>query len=378
MNSDKFIPLMEKLKNADPIDYGKTIDYIVQEFNKSRIEAKDIIKDKISDHGQLINAIQEKIGKEMGIPVGYDGKYKSALTVGDSILIPVEKVRNLGIWVARQLKIMKPAEHESSRNIDFVKLTLKKIEKATKKYSSDEEFKKEYSRMKLKKGFNSISYDASDLSTLNKVFGGVFGVGFGALDAYNLTMNKTNGDEKSAWQKVRERFSQDISRILVSGWFVGGSNSTFREFNNASLPNSAILTIGNVSAYEAATRLSVGAPILLKTREQLTKMEKENSERKGFVGWWYKNVSKLTGKKPIKISKPDKTTQNKPSSTPVIAGKTPVQNLKPQTGTSLNQINKSILDSNQAGSIYSSHFKIMEQEKQKGLINASNNNKTVK
>ncbi len=328
---------------------------------------KDLVDAKLDLLANIAEGAKDSINKKYFLKegehyyLGLNGKASVGKKIVDSVFFPVKWGLNLGKEavnvfapntfntekykdIARAkvlLGLVDDAIKSSNVKIDGIeaekihklfesgneKELAKKIRNLLKPENKDalKLVQEEYGRLHGNKINSDKSFDASKLGSYNKVLGSALAAGFYALDVWNLSMKDSNGDYNASFQKVRERVVQDSTRVGISSWFVAASNSLFSKWNNGSIFGAATLTAGNVSAYESATRLSVGMPLRKHNQKELIEIDEKHRKQKGPLGTYYKVMSRLTGKKPLSA----KIKNNEPPQMPLYAS-----NLNNQVDTS--------------------------------------------
>lgn len=128
------------------------------------------------------------------------------------------------------------------------------------------------------------------------------------LDNYNRVMIDSQGeDKKLAKQKAKERTIQRIVRVAYGTCIINLFNGIFAKQFNASLLGAQAVNTMNTFTIETLERTSVGLPLHEATREEIIEKDNENLDAKGVKGFYYKLMSKLTGKKSISEMKADKS-----------------------------------------------------------------------
>ncbi|MEI7475569.1 MAG: hypothetical protein WCK67_12410 [bacterium] len=228
------------------------------------------------------------------------------------------------LYEIRQATIKASEEEPASVTTDNIRHIFSKLNYEIKKTDSsltpekrNEYLKEQFTRVLGNNGVdgwnktNAQSYSSTELSTWMKVLGSGLSAFFLVSDAYNLVMEKTGGkDQKLAQQKAQERAVQEVSRNLFSSYFVKGTNELFKPLYNSNLIGQTLITVGNVTGYEALTRAAVGIPITTKTREEILKADAANAAKTGFWGGYFKFMSYVTGKKSLssRVNKPEAKT----------------------------------------------------------------------
>lgn len=252
------------------------------------------------------------------------------------------------IFMQSMDKIMKKSDSISTRT-QPLKIQLKALEDKLKLATKQEEITNiqetitglakqildiekefgDYVKKSIQGSFNGISksgYSNTDLAMLTKLVSSVITSYFLVADNYNMVMIKSDGKDKDgSFQKAQERVVQRLSAIFYQTMFMNWFNSVFHVPYHSSLTGMAAVCGANTVATEVFTRGSIGMPLGSKTYDELVAIDEKNNSRKGFLGSYFRFMTKLTGKKPLanknkpaQISTPDKSTNtNIPvSSTP--------------------------------------------------------------
>lgn len=179
----------------------------------------------------------------------------------------------------------------------------KDLEKKFGRKPSHEEVIKEVTenyRKAMEDGWASgdrISYKPHVYSNWNKFMASSLTALFLIADAYNLAMLHGKGDNKTARTKAAQRGVQEASRVAFSTYLVTATNNIFSSIYNKSLVGAIAVTAGNVTAYEALARKSVGTPIgKQKDQATLFAIEKKNAASNNPVMKW---IGGIIGKKSL-------------------------------------------------------------------------------
>lgn len=334
-----FVENLKLLEKVDTNEFKKLINGIKNIKNNAQIKEiknlnvekspEEIIKvfNDLSEKNQYIYTDKNfalKIAERLkdGAVMPFKAIYHLGKSIVKTILSPVKTVTGLVNGVANMFKKGQPQElklTEDKITPVYVKNVLNNIDaiKNNKTYDADynvvklakdkifngdkNEIKKlqqQYASLKTAYVNPSVaSYSSSDASSYFKLTG-MLSVPFLAIDAYNVS--KRDGDnEASAVQKTKNRAVQDVTRQGVSFWVNKVLNNTLKEICNSSLLGLSAVTAGNVSFYEALTRVAVGVPLTQKSKTEMAEIDAKNANKKGFAGAFYRTMNKLTGKKPL-------------------------------------------------------------------------------
>ncbi len=365
-------------KNKQKVAFAGGMDFLKKLVEKNEMTKKlDLLKAISPKKGEFVEKVlkKENSGSLKGINdklfFGKNGKHKRVKKVVESIFLPVVWIvktsASLAASLARfvtgnkelfidktkasvkdikiadkYLEILNKSVKNKAPKLDLAKATPEQINQH--KAAIEEEFGKLLSS----KANSPVAYDPVALGTCNKVFGSALAAGFYALDTYNLGMKNSDGDYGTALGQARGRIAQDVTRVGVSSWFVAASNNFFSWLNNHSILGAAALTVGNVSAYEAATRLSVGMPLGKHTQKELIEIDEKQKNQKGLVGSFRRTMSRLTGKKSLS----EKVKKGEQPQMPLYAS-----NIKAQP---IDKIN--ITNTSEAAKMFYKHFKEMSAD----------------
>lgn len=123
---------------------------------------------------------------------------------------------------------------------------------------------------------------------------------FKVADHYNMVMTKSKGkDVEGAEMKARERAMQEVSRLFYKTLVIDTFNKTFSNMYHASIAGASAVTTAAQVLSEALTRKSVGIPVAESTKNEIIQTDIDNENKKGFVGAYFRFMTKLTGKKPL-------------------------------------------------------------------------------
>jgi hypothetical protein len=171
-----------------------------------------------------------------------------------------------------------------------------------RKIVKDDNFKEKVNKnlMESFDNVNKSNFSNADLSGSAKVAVSTVTSGFLIADNYNLVMIDSQGkDKKLAEQKAKERTIQRIVRIAYGAVLIKLFNGIFRDTFNRSLLGAQVVNAANTLSTETLERTSVGLPLVQSTKEDIIRKDEENLHSKGFKGFYYRFMSKLTGKKSI-------------------------------------------------------------------------------
>jgi hypothetical protein len=142
------------------------------------------------------------------------------------------------------------------------------------------------------------SYDGATASTWFKMTA-LITIPLKVIDAYNVSQSK-DGDTSMSAQKAKERLGQDLTRHGLSTWITAGFNTIFREVSNRSILGASVVAGTQTIVSEVLTRVVAGVAVLPKTRDQLIDMEDKTLNAKGLKGAYYRFMSGVTGRKPLR------------------------------------------------------------------------------
>lgn len=265
----------------------KAVKEILADLNKNHIQV-DIGNPKHQHY------IKEIIKRDLAKRKDAEKLKLDDLDLDEKILKAIADARHAknkydALYALRMLEVIK----KETKNLEKLGLTEKDSRFYTEITSSLTK------RMNDTFNTNTTDYDATKLSNINKILLTLATSVFLVFDAYNLTMMEGDGNYKLAVVKAKERFVQEISRLLFSAWFVTGSNRMFSEFYNSSLKGLFAVTASNVSTYEFTARNVVGMPVGFKTQAEMKQMQREIDNKKGLSGAFLRLMGRLTGKKSI-------------------------------------------------------------------------------
>ncbi|MDD3014621.1 MAG: hypothetical protein PHC34_13045 [Candidatus Gastranaerophilales bacterium] len=154
-------------------------------------------------------------------------------------------------------------------------------------------------KCKLKNGFGAnVSkkqhYDQTTYSLYNMNIARGITSAFLISDAYNLTMQYSDGDEKLSGKRGTQRLFQEISRILFSAYILNMTNNIFTKQINKSIYGTLGVTALNVILNENISRTAVGQPVIPKTKAQLEEIQNNNHSSRNPV---LRFIAKATGRK---------------------------------------------------------------------------------
>lgn len=199
----------------------------------------------------------------------------------------------------------KQLENVFLSSIDKLAQKVKKLENGK---MTEEEFNK-FVNSSVMSSFNSTSqsnYSNTDLANITKLASSAVTSAFLVADNYNMVMLKSNGENKEeAKQRAKERVVQRVSALFYQTMLMNWFNTTFINQYHSSLMGMSGVVSANTVATEIFTRKSIGMPLGAKSYEELAKIEDENLNRKGFLGGYFRFMSKLTGKKSLASKQPD-------------------------------------------------------------------------
>lgn len=181
----------------------------------------------------------------------------------------------------------------------------------------------EFVNSSVAKSFNTTTQsniDNADFAKLTKMASSLVTSTFLVADNYNMVMMKSNGENKNdAKQKANERIVQRISSLFYQTLFIDLFNNTFSKLYHAALMGMAAVSTSSQLTMELFTRKSIGMPVGTMSYDQLAELDEKNNSKTGFAGKYFKFMSKLTGKKPLK-KKTDSIPQDIKQSSAVQSG----------------------------------------------------------
>ena len=184
-----------------------------------------------------------------------------------------------------------------------------KVEELRKKADKEKQKLENYILTSVQKSFNGITQSNNkntDLALTTKIFSSTVTSGYLVFDNYNKVMINSNGqDTELAKEKANERIVQRASGLGWQTFWINWFNQTFKSTYNKSLLGMAMVAAPNTMTTEYFMRASIGMPIRRKTMEELNEIDRENENKKGLAGKYFKFISKLTGKKPLKDRLPN-------------------------------------------------------------------------
>lgn len=178
-----------------------------------------------------------------------------------------------------------------------------------KKHSKDASFKDKLNKTILDSfdDVNKSNFSNAELSGSAKIAVSTVTSAFLISDNYNMVMIDTEGkDKKLAEQKAKERTIQRIVRIAYGACIIKLFNGIFKTQYDASMVGAQGVNTISTIITEILERKSVGLPLHEATREEIIEEDQKNLNAKGFKGFRFKLMSKLTGKKPLSERKPNK------------------------------------------------------------------------
>ncbi len=154
------------------------------------------------------------------------------------------------------------------------------------------------------------NYDTKHERALNRLVTGLPPAIFLANDAYNLS-RMMDDDEELAEKERRQRFKQETSRILTSGYLTLITLGALQKYINNSPAGIMLMTGSTVLITEMFSRLSNGKHITRLTPEEAKAINAKKAQEKGAAG--VKEISfKSNTVEEKQPSKSDKEKQQKP------------------------------------------------------------------
>ena len=129
-------------------------------------------------------------------------------------------------------------------------------------------------------GAGLAEYDGNSFAMWNINLARVITTLFLVVDAYNLSIQYSNNDVKTAINNGKSRAMQEVSRISVSAYMLAFVHNLLSKFCNSSLFGAFTTTAITSSTNDAIARKVVGVPIGAKTYSELAKIDKENAKSK--------------------------------------------------------------------------------------------------
>lgn len=173
----------------------------------------------------------------------------------------INGVKNMLLWCQKFCK---------SKKINLANLKDEDIKKLQAKLSSI---------MLKSDASKEVEYDANFLAQLNMHFSRLITTIFLVVDSYNLTMQYSNNKD-SALGQAGSRAAQEGSRIGVGAYMMSIFHTMFKQIYNSTLAGALSVTAFTATFNDALARWVIGIPITPKNREQLVKMDEENSKSK--------------------------------------------------------------------------------------------------
>ena len=129
----------------------------------------------------------------------------------------------------------------------------------------------------------NVEYDGNKLSQLNINLARAITTIFLVTDAYNLTMQYSNDNKKSAKKSAKNRAAQEISRISLSAYMLAFVHNLLSKMCNASLMGAFGLTAITSVINDSLSRKVVGVPLTAKSQEELLEIDKKNTDSKSPI-----------------------------------------------------------------------------------------------
>ena len=143
-------------------------------------------------------------------------------------------------------------------------------------------------------GAGFAEYDGNSFAMWNINLARAITTMFLVVDAYNLSIQYSNNDVKTAINNGKSRAMQEASRISVSAYMLAFVHNLLSKFCNSSLFGAFTTTAITSSMNDAIARKVVGVPIGAKTYEELAVIDKENAKSKSPLK---RTLAYLIGKK---------------------------------------------------------------------------------
>lgn len=295
----------------NPKKYEKELNNIKSKINRQEIMEQLNIHTR---NDEIINIcdIRNKtkyilIDQILGFPVKFIGDlitipYK--YFVKPMFEMPKEGINKI-IYYAKNRKWPEAKPIEDKRGINQI---LRDSIKFLRKIDNDANYKEKVNTAVVD-SFDNITkstISSADMAGVARTVMNTITSIFLIFDNYNMVMIDSEGkDKKLAEQKAKERTIQRVVRIAYGASIVKLFNSVFRGPYNASLLGSGLVTASNVLLTETLERKSVGLPLHEATREEIIEEDNKNLEASGIKGFYFRLMSKITGKKPISKPKSD-------------------------------------------------------------------------
>lgn len=295
----------------NPKEYEKELNNIKSKINRQEIMEQLNIHTR---NDEIINIcdIRNKtkyilIDQILGFPVKFIGDlitipYK--YFVKPMFEMPKEGINKI-IYYTKNRKWPEAKPIEDKRGINQI---LRDSIKFLRKIDNDANYKEKVNTAVVD-SFDNITkstISSADMAGVARTVMNTITSIFLIFDNYNMVMIDSEGkDKKLAEQKAKERTIQRVVRIAYGASIVKLFNSVFRGPYNASLLGSGLVTASNVLLTETLERKSVGLPLHEATREEIIEEDNKNLEASGIKGFYFRLMSKITGKKPISKPKSD-------------------------------------------------------------------------
>lgn len=143
--------------------------------------------------------------------------------------------------------------------------------------------------------------ETGELASLSRTAITIISSWFMINDYSNKVLIQSEGrDIEGAEEERIDRLMQKVSNFFFNGTLMNIANTLFKGPLNRSLLWATIIPMGTEWINQILVRKSICQPTKkMDSKDSIQKYEQEQLEQDGFMGWWTKTYTKLTGKKTL-------------------------------------------------------------------------------
>lgn len=143
------------------------------------------------------------------------------------------------------------------------------------------------------------SYPQTALASVSRNLVTIIASYFFINDFRNEVLIQSNGeDTEKAKEVMHEKLMHKLCNYVFNKCFMEFFNHTFEPAYLGSLSGATAVAAVTEMTNESAIRSSIGIPLKkMPSKESIDEYEKKHLEAKGFKGWYFRTIAKVTGKK---------------------------------------------------------------------------------
>lgn len=259
--------------------YKSTTKLILNTYNTIKGKKNNFLEEELNSlTGEYKKAVEAEISERMKLPVWKTSPlslqekrlklYAEIKSQKNKDREEIEGAKNILLWLDKQIKREKIQIQPDGT---LKENDLKKVQNILKE-----------SVMRAD-GEKQLEYDGNTLAQTNINLSRAITTLFLVTDAYNLTMQYSDDNQKDANKSAKNRAAQEISRISVSAYMMAFVHNLLSKLCNSSLAGAFTLTALTSSINDSISREVVGVPLSAKTQEELEEIDKKNLKSKSPI-----------------------------------------------------------------------------------------------